>query len=83
MPLGPWAQVPRAAPPVPQGQTATYLPKAAFAQDLVEDEVVNVAPGAALPDLAVRPVVCPRHGALDLGLYLPSPLPWGLGVGGG
>lgn len=42
-----------------------HLPEAAFAQDLVEDEVLNVAPGAALPDLAIGPVVCWTNNTLD------------------
>lgn len=41
----------------PQSHVAPHLPEAAFAQDLVEDEVLNVAPGAALPDLAIGTVV--------------------------
>lgn len=82
VPLGSWVPGPRSIE-LPQGQTAPYLPKAAFAQDLVEGEVLNVAPGAALPDLAVGPIVCPRDGTLDSGVCLLSPLPWGQVVGWG
>lgn len=62
-----------------------HLPEAAFAQDLVEDEVVDVALAAALPDLAVGPtVVCPRDGtSSDRGLSLHNSPPPGPGVGWG
>jgi hypothetical protein len=48
--------------------TAPHLAKAAFAQDLVEGEVLNAAPGAAaFPDLAVGPIViCWGDGAFKV-----------------
>lgn len=59
-----WAAGPRSLGTL-QSHVAPHLPEAAFAQDLVEDEVLNVAPGAALPDLAIGPVVCWTNNTLD------------------
>lgn len=48
--------------PAPQA-ALSHLAKAAFAQHFVEGEVIDVAPAAPLPDLAVGPiVVCGRGG---------------------
>lgn len=70
--------------PVSQSLTIPHLPKAAFAQDLVESEVLDPALGAALPDLAVGPgVVCSREGVSDYGLNDHDSFPQSQGASGG